>query len=225
MMTMTINKTLGVLLMLFIINNVSAQKVKIDNPSFTIKHKSLTFYLDKDTASYISVQEIKISEIMALTGKRSDKWHKEKPFGPYYKDAYRNTGYDLGHLTPSNITSYDDSLNYFSFSLFNQAPQLAGFNRGNWAQLEGDIEDLIKIKKGNAIIVTGVIYDNYRKQYLGKSRIKIPLAYYKILVFNDGVTKVWLGSNINGLVTETDLKTVLDMAKDNGNKLRIRTSK
>lgn len=224
-MTKTIKQTLGVLLIFLMFTNVSAQKVKIDNPSFTIKHKTLTFYLDKDTASYISVQGIKFDEIMALSGKRSDKWHKEKPYGPYHKDAYLHSGYDLGHLTPSNITSYNDSLNYFSFSLFNQAPQLAGFNRGVWAQLEGEVEDLIKIKKTNAIVVTGVIYDNHHKQYLGKSRIKIPLAYYKILVFSDGTTKSWMGSNINGLLTEIEIKTILQIAKENGNKLGIHIKK
>lgn len=225
MTMMNINKVITLLVFIISFNSVLAQKVKITNTSFIIKHRTLTFYLDKDTASYVSVQEVTYDDVMSLTGKRSDKWHKEKPFGPYNKNAYRNSGYDLGHLTPSNITSYNDSLNYFSFSFFNQAPQLAGFNRGHWAKLENDVEDLIKIKQGKVIIVTGVIYNNYKKEYLSNTRIKIPLAFYKILVFNDGVTKVWLGSNINGLVTETDLKTVLQVAKDNGNKLKISTSK
>lgn len=202
-----------------------SQKVVIDSATFTIHHKNLTFYLDKDTASYISVQKITYEEILNIDGVRSDKWHKEKPYGPYNKNAYIHTGYDLGHLTPSNITSFDDSLNYHSFSFFNQAPQLAGFNRGKWAQLENKVEDLIKYKKTNATVITGVIYNNYKKQYLGKSRIKIPIAYYKIIAFSDGTIKAWMGSNINGVLTETDIKTILDVARQNKNKISIKIFK
>jgi DNA/RNA endonuclease G (NUC1) len=39
-------------------------------------------------------------------------------------------------LTPSDITSYSKVVNHNSFSLYNQAPQLAGFNRGKWSRLE-----------------------------------------------------------------------------------------
>jgi DNA/RNA endonuclease G (NUC1) len=199
-----------------------SQKVVIDSTAFTIHHNTLTFYLDKDTASYISIQTITYNDLLNIDGVRSDKWHKEKPYGPYSKNAYVHTGYDLGHLTPSNITSFDDSLNYHSFSLFNQAPQLAAFNRGKWAQLEGSVEKLIKNKKTNATIITGVIYNNTKKEYLAKSRIKIPIAYYKILAFADGTIKAWMGSNINGLLTETDVKTIHDVAKQNKNTLSIK---
>jgi hypothetical protein len=48
------------------------------------------------------------------------------------------------HLTPSDITSYDKVTNHNSFSLYNQAPQLAGFNRGKWARLENSVYDTIR---------------------------------------------------------------------------------
>ena len=217
-------KKILLFLCLFISVSLSAQTVKIDSTSFTIKHGELTFYLDKDTASYVSVHSVKYKEMLKIDGIRSDKWHKEKPFGPYHKDAYVHSGYDLGHLTPSNITSYNDSLNYHSFSLFNQAPQIGGFNRGAWAQLEDRVEKLILASKKNAVIITGVLYDA-PTQYLKGSRIKVPFVYYKILVFSDGTQKAWMGSNSNGMVTETDLKTILDIAKKNGNSLGIKISK
>jgi DNA/RNA endonuclease G (NUC1) len=208
----------------FIISSlfIQAQSVKIDSTKFTINHGDLTFYLDNDTASFVSVHTVTYKEVIRLDGKRSDKWHKEKPFGPYNREAYQKSGYDLGHLTPSNITSYDDSLNYHSFSLFNQAPQLAGFNRGKWSQLENYVEQLILKKKSDAIIITGVIYDNKKKTYLGKSRIKVPIAYYKIAVFNKKKVYAWMGSNVNGLITKTDIKTIVKMANENGNKLNLK---
>lgn len=205
------------------LTNTYSQDVLIDSTSFSIKHGPLTFYLDADTASFISVQKITYPDILRLTGVRSDKWHKEKPFGPYKKEYYLHTGYDLGHLTPSNITSYNDSLNYTSFSFFNQAPQLAGFNRGKWANLEGNIELLIIKKQENATIVTGVIYNNINKEYLDSSRVKIPVYFFKIIFFlESNEIHAWLGSNVNGLLLETTIANIIDIAKQNKNKVYIR---
>lgn len=214
-------KKLITLITLILIFRVSySQHVLIDSVAFSIQHNDLSFFLDKDTNSYISVHNIDYKNIIRITGKRNDKWHKEKPFGPYNKNIYIRTGYDLGHLTPSNITSYDDSTNYISFSLFNQAPQVAAFNRGKWSKLEAKVVKTLTMDKTNAIIVTGVIYNNNKKIYLNKSRIKIPMAYYKIVVTAKSTT-CWMGSNINGQIITTDLKTILEVARKNGNKLSI----
>ena len=62
-----------------------------------------------------------------------------------------------------------------SFSLFNQAPQVAAFNRGKWAQLEGQVEDSISKYQSDVTIITGVIYDPIFKKYLGKS-IRITIS-------------------------------------------------
>jgi len=207
---------------LFILINiiVSAQTVKFEGTKFTIKHSDLTFYLDSDTNTYISVQTISLAKAKKIDGDRDDKWHKEKPFGPYKKEYYVHSGYDLGHLSPAHITSYDDSLQYHSFSFFNQAPQLAEFNRGKWKSLEASVEKLILAGKSRAIIITGVLYENEKKVYLGNGRIKIPFVYYKILIINK-TTKAWIGSNINGTITETTIQSILDIAKKNGNALNI----
>ena len=209
------------LVLLTLITLSSFAQIRIDSTAFTIHHGELTFYLDKDTASFVSVQTVTYKEMLKIDGIRSDKWHKEKPYGPYKKDTYVHTGYDLGHLTPSNITSYDDSLNYHSFSLFNQAPQIAAFNRGAWAQLEGKVEDLIKSSKENCTIVTGVLYEADNVVYLKGSKIKVPFVYYKILYIRGIEAQAWIGSNNNGMITVSDVKSILEIARKNGNKLDI----
>lgn len=195
------------------------QNVKVDGCKFELKHDDLTFYLDSDTAAYVSVHLVSYAELLKIDGERSDKWHREWPGGAYTKDCLFKTGFDLGHLTPSNITSYDDTLNYHSFSLFNQAPQLAAFNRGKWAQLEKTVILDLKKKKEDAAVITGVIYDKNAKKVAG-TRVKIPTTYYKIVATKSG-TVCYLGSNVNGLVTQTDLKTILDLAKSGGTNLGI----
>jgi DNA/RNA endonuclease G (NUC1) len=180
----------------------------------------MTLYLDSDTNSFVSVLNIKYSEFKKLDSDRDNKWFQDKYKGIYNKQAYVNTGYDLGHLTPSHITSYDDTLNHNSFSLFNQAPQLAAFNRGKWAQLEGSVEDSIAKYKTNVSIITGVIYNNKKKTYLGKSRIKIPISYYKILsIKSKDLMYVWVGSNINGEIIQIDIKKLNEVLKMNDNKM------
>ena len=94
------------------------------------------------------------------------------------------------------------------------------FNRGKWKSLEASVEKLILAGKSRAIIITGVLYENEKKVYLGNGRIKIPFVYYKILIINK-TTKAWIGSNINGTITETTIQSILDIAKKNGNALNI----
>jgi DNA/RNA endonuclease G (NUC1) len=191
------------------------QTVDVKGAKFTLKHGDLTFYVGADTASLVSVHEVTYDELTKIDGERNDRWHKETPNGPYNKNAYVKSGYDLGHLTPSNITSYDDVLNDHSFSFFNQAPQVAAFNRGKWAQLEKSvITDLLAAKSG-AVVVTGVIYDVNSKK-LPKSGIKIPVTFYKIVVTNKGNT-CYVGSNINGQCTKVDLSVILDLIKKGSN--------
>jgi endonuclease G len=115
------------------------------------------------------------SNFLKLDNERDNRWFQDTYKGKYYKDAYLKTGYDIGHLTPSHITSYDNELNHKSFSLFNAAPQLAAFNRGKWAQMEAGVEDSIAKYKKDAVIITGVIYDGKKKVFMGKSKIPIPM--------------------------------------------------
>ena len=192
-------------------------QVSFNEPKTAIKHNELTLYLDSDNNSFISKHELKYSNFLKLDSDRDDKWHNEIK-GPYTKEPYQYSGYDMGHLTPSHITSYNDTLNHHSFSFYNQAPQLAAFNRGKWKRLEMSVEDSIAKYKTDVLIITGVIYDDSKKVYLGKSKIKIPEMYYKILYIKTKkpITYVWVGSNKNGEVMITnikDLNGVLELNK------------
>jgi DNA/RNA endonuclease G (NUC1) len=71
----------------------------------------------------------------------------------------------------------------------------------------------------DAVVITGVIYDNNIK-YLPKSRIKIPVSYYKILTINK-IIYCWMGSNINGEIIITDLLTLNKIFKVNKLNLNI----
>ncbi|TXG83747.1 MAG: DNA/RNA non-specific endonuclease [Spirochaetes bacterium] len=209
--------TLGITLLSF---TLVAQTIKTDN-KLIIPHGDITLYLTKDTCSMVSKHVISYSEFLKLDKERDNKWFQDTYKGKYTKDSYLRTGYDIGHLTPSHITSYDNVLNHSSFSLFNAAPQLAAFNRGKWAQLEGSVEDSIAKYKKDAVIITGVIYDNNKKKFMGDSRIPIPVSFYKIL-FIDRRVYCWIGSNINGEIIPTTLKELNELFKLNKMSLNIK---
>ena len=195
-------------------------QLSFNEPKTVIKHNELTLYLDSDNNSFISKHELKYTNFLKLDSDRDDKWYSEIK-GPYTKEHYLYSGYDMGHLTTSHITSYNDTLNHHSFSFYNQAPQLAAFNRGKWKRLELSVEDSIGKYKTDVLIVTGVIYDESKKTYLGKSKIKIPEMYYKILIIKTKkpITYVWVGSNKNGEITKSTIKELNGILEINKCKL------
>ncbi len=190
--------------------NCMSQTQVITKNNLIINHGDITLYLSDDTSTMVSKHVIFYNNFKNI-GKypRDNHWFQDTYKGKYIKSNYVHTGYDLGHLTPSSITSYDSVLNHNSFSMFNQAPQLAHFNEHPWEQLEMHVEDSIAKYKTDAVIITGVIYDPITKEYLSKSRIKIPVAYYKIVVVKNK-TWCWIGSNNNEQIIPT---TVADLNK------------
>ena len=194
-------------------------QITFNEPKTQIKNEVLNLYLDYDNNSFISKQELKFTDFLKLDSERDDNWYSEFK-GIYTKKPYEYSGYDLGHLTPSHITSYDNKVNHHSFSFYNQAPQLAGFNRGKWARLERSVEDSISKYKSDVTIITGVIYDNNKKLFLGKSKIKIPISFYKIIfIKNKKISYVWIGSNINGEIINVSIKELNEILKLNKNEL------
>jgi DNA/RNA endonuclease G (NUC1) len=213
-------KKMFLLLVLFIGINSNGQTVTTDN-KLIIPHGDITLYLTKDTCALVSKHVLKFSSFVKLDKERDNKWFQDTYKGKYTKDSYLKTGYDIGHLTPSHITSYDNDLNHQSFSLFNAAPQLAGFNRGVWAQMEGEVENIIANTKKDAVIITGVIYNSKNIKFMGKSRIPIPSSFFKVLFINH-TTQCWIGSNLNGLNISITLKDLNNIFKNNKMNLNIK---
>lgn len=209
-----------IILSFMIVSITSIAQTVISDTNLIIVHGDITLYLTKDTCSLASKHIITYTEFQKIDKERDNKWFQDVYKGKYTKDSYLKTGYDIGHLTPSHITSYDNALNHNSFSLFNAAPQLAAFNRGKWAQMEGGIEDSIAKYKKDAIIITGVIYDIKKTTYMGKSKIPIPVSFFKI-VYIDKKVFCWIGSNVNGLIITTTVKELNAILKINKMTLKI----
>lgn len=196
-----------------------SQNVK-SNKKLIIKHGDITLYLTKDTCVQVSKHNLLYSNFLKLDSDRDDNWFEDTYKGKYKKKYYNKTGYDIGHLTPSHITSYDDSVNHNSFSLFNAAPQTPSFNRGSWKTLENKIEDSIKKYKKDVTIITGVIYDTVNLNFLPNSKIPIPKYFFKIL-YIDNKKYVWLGSNQGGLIQVINITTLNKLLNSYKQNLKI----
>jgi DNA/RNA endonuclease G (NUC1) len=213
-------EVINLVIILFISLNIFSQTI-ITNNDLIINHGDIILYLTDDSLSMISKHVLSYDNFLKLDDERDNRWFQDTIKSKYKKKVYLHSGYDLGHLTPSHITSYDNGLNHKSFSYLNQAPQLASFNRGKWARLERSVEDSITKYKTNSIIITGVVYNEKKPNYLKNSKIKIPLYYYKILYINN-LTYCWIGSNVDGWVKSVTIKYLNGLFKSNGMEIKIK---
>jgi DNA/RNA endonuclease G (NUC1) len=208
-----------IILMCLITLSTFAQKVITDN-NLVINHGDMVLYLTRDTCTMVSKHTLSYTNFLKIGAlKRNEQWFQDTYYGKYLKKYYAHTGYDLGHLTPAHITSYDKTINKNSYSMFNVSPQMHNFNTQSWRLLEDKVETIIKQSKSDAIIITGVIYSPNKKT-LAKSRIPIPIYYFKVLYVGKYAYS-WIGDNETGLIKSTTINDLNDLIKTNKQELII----
>jgi endonuclease G len=96
---------------------------------------------------------------------------------------YLHSGYDMGHLIPSEDRSRTTKQNEGTFLMTNMTPQRPDLNRGPWRYLE-DYTRKIATEKGKdvQVIAGGVMPD--RMKTIG-SGVAVPTAFFKIAVVLD----------------------------------------
>jgi DNA/RNA endonuclease G (NUC1) len=212
-------KNLILLFYIVLYFNSISQTISTNN-KLIINHGDITLYLTDDSLSMVSKYILSYDNFLKLDDERDNRWFQDTIKSKYNRTIYSKSGYDLGHLTPSHITSYDNELNHKSFSFLNQAPQLPSFNRGKWARVESSVEDTISKYKKDVVIITGVIYSK-KTIYLKNSKIKIPVYYYKIL-YIDRLIYCWVGSNVDGGIKVISIKELNKLFKSNGMDISIK---
>lgn len=94
---------------------------------------------------------------------------------------YIQSGYDRGHMCPAADNKWSSKAMEESFLMTNICPQHPELNRGDW----NDIEQQCRIwarRYGKVYIVCGPIFlrGNHRK--IGKHRIPVPDAFFKVIL-------------------------------------------
>ncbi|MBE9488220.1 MAG: DNA/RNA non-specific endonuclease [Bacteroidetes bacterium] len=101
-----------------------------------------------------------------------------------YKQDYRGSSYDRGHLLPSRDRVGSREENEATFYFSNISPQRQNLNRRGWMLLERYVRDVAKTYGTTYITVGGVF--NKNKSYIGTGKVTIPKSFFKVILVKDG---------------------------------------
>ena len=93
---------------------------------------------------------------------------------------YKKSGYDRGHLAPAADMGWSSTTMIESFYFSNMSPQLPGFNRGIWKNLESLVRSWAN-ENESIYVVTGPVFTNGMST-IGANQVAIPNYYYKVIL-------------------------------------------
>lgn len=128
-----------------------------------------------------------------LTGssKRSDaKFHEDTdvPEPRAVDFDYVRSGYDRGHMCPAGDNKWSALAMGESFLFTNVCPQAPQLNRGDWNEMEQACRKWAK-QEGALYIVCGPIFYKNSKKTIGKNRVSVPDAFFKVVLCMTGEPK------------------------------------
>lgn len=123
-------------------------------------------------------------------------------FYPLEPDAFRNTGYDRGHLVPAADRSRRPQHNSATFLMTNIIPQAPENNRGPWRDLEQYTRDLVYQLRRDVYVVAGA----YGQQAaVGEANVAVPGRLWKVVVVLDQPDAGLAGLSQQSLVVAVDM--------------------
>lgn len=95
---------------------------------------------------------------------------------------YTGSGYDRGHMAPAGDMKWSKKAMEESFYMSNICPQIHHLNTGDWNELEANTRKWAR-RYGSVYVTCGPIYNGSRRtQYIGKNRVKVPDAFFKVIL-------------------------------------------
>lgn len=101
---------------------------------------------------------------------------------------YMQSGYDRGHMCPAGDNKWNRDAIEETFLMTNICPQDGNLNKGDWNELENKCRSWAK-KMGKIYIVCGPILYNKEHKRIGKSKVTVPEAFFKIVLCLEGNPK------------------------------------
>lgn len=102
-------------------------------------------------------------------------------------DYYRS-GYDRGHLCPSADNKWSEAAQRESFLFTNICPQNHSLNAGDWNEMEQQCRRWAK-ELGSIHIVSGPILYKSKHKTIGKNKVVVPEAFFKVVLCTEGEPK------------------------------------
>lgn len=94
---------------------------------------------------------------------------------------YMRSGYDRGHMCPAGDNKWSMKAMEQSFLLTNVCPQNSNLNRGDWNEIETLCRSWAR-KYGSVYITCGPIYLNKKHKRIGKHKVVVPDAFFKVVL-------------------------------------------
>ena len=137
-----------------------------------------------DVKAQLADDELTATEAKSKKTERSNKFVPDPQVkgSTAMNEDYTRSGYDRGHLAPAGDMKWSAKAMRESFYLSNICPQKPKLNRGIWKDLEEQCR-LWALDNGSLLIVTGPVITGDMKR-LGKNRVAIPKAFYKVLCYH-----------------------------------------
>ena len=102
-------------------------------------------------------------------------------------DYYRSH-FDRGHQCPAGDNKWNQDAMNQSFLLTNICPQNPKLNKYEWNRLESQCRDWAK-EYGGVYIACGPIYAPNSKKTIGEHKVKVPTAFFKVVLCMTGTPK------------------------------------
>lgn len=101
---------------------------------------------------------------------------------------YMRSGYDRGHMCPAGDNKWSPSAMDESFLFTNICPQVPSLNRGDWNEMEQACRKWAR-QYGDIYIVCGPIFYRKRPKTIGKNKVAVPDAFFKVVLCMNGRPK------------------------------------
>lgn len=149
------------------------------------RYYALSYREDVELAEWVAYELTR--ESLALPNVKRTDWFTEDPEvsteSANYHD-YKGSGYTRGHLAPAGDMAFNQLAMEESFHMSNISPQKWLFNSGIWRELEENVRDWAE-REGRLFVVTGPILNKEDYPRIGRNKVAVPEAYYKILLDAD----------------------------------------
>ena len=94
---------------------------------------------------------------------------------------YMRSGYDRGHMCPAGDNHWSQKAMEESFLMTNICPQEPALNSGLWNTVEKLCRTWAE-QYGDVYIVCGPIYFNRKHKTIGKNKVQVPEAFFKVVL-------------------------------------------
>lgn len=178
------------LLTLFLLSTLQAtdlsEYINKDNCSQIIDKQVFTICYDYKMkgAKYVAYT-LDGNKVNSVNIKKRQKFYTEKNLPTKYRSTskdYAHSNYDRGHIASDASFDYDEKSLSKTYTMANIIPQAPNVNQKTWVKAE-KLERFIASKLGSVNVINGVVYNSNPKR-IGKNRIAVPIAYWK-MIYND----------------------------------------